>query len=37
MERLSRDEFAPKSLNATQRAKVNSSPKLLELAGKRDS
>jgi hypothetical protein len=37
MERLSRDEFAPKFLNAAQRAKVNISPKLLELAEKRDS
>ena len=36
MERLSRDEFAPKSLNKAQLAEVNNTPKLLRLAEKRN-
>lgn len=36
MQRLSRDQFAPKSLNKVQLSEVNNIPKLLELAGKRN-
>jgi hypothetical protein len=36
MERLSRDEFAPKCLTKAQLAEVKNSSKLLELTGKRN-
>jgi hypothetical protein len=36
MERRSRDEFAPKTLNKSQLGEVKNDAKLLELAGKRD-